>query len=421
MKIKQIFLFPLVFFCVVIQAQTPDNKIFNLFFEKQYNKVIETVENTKTANINDFYYAGLSAETLEDAILSAFYFKKCIVIDTTFVPAKISLAKALFQNEEYVSAIEIYANLLETDTLNAFLWGGLGDCYAKMMLLPQAYSCYENAFYLNPRNSSNTLKFVSVLGALRNKDYMEEALFYCDSTLFYNENNKPLLRKKASVLFAHKEFLQAAPVLELLMSQRDSSFQVLKQAGICKALVNKYDAAIFLLRKAHQQSKKDMEVMLHLASSLSHKPELFDETLEVISEIRKNIEPDSAIIYQTNTLLAQSYLGIKDTVNAILQYYYSINQENRDDRLLRMASLANQIALESSNSLLWYVHYYFLQNFEPEYERNWNFQRQKSFSQFLLGEYFKYMHMSGKKKVSWQTFDGKWKTITMNDLQELLK
>jgi tetratricopeptide (TPR) repeat protein len=421
MKIKKIFFFLFIFFYVVAQAQIFENKTYNLFLQKQYDKVIEMVEEMQNLNAEDWYYAGLSAEKTEDIPLAAFYFQKSLFIDSTFIPAKISLAQALFQQEEFVSALEIYAQLLETDTLNAFLWSNLGDCYSKIALHPLAYSCYENAFYLNPKNSSNTLKLVSTLSVLKNKDYMEEAFFYCDSSLKYDPNNKPLLRKKASILFAHKEFLQATPILELLMSERDSSFQVLKQAGICKALFNKYDEAIFLLRKAHQQSKKDMEVMLHFASALSHKPELFDETVQVIAAIRKNVEPDSAIIYQTNTLFAQSYLGIKDTVNAVIQYYYSINQENNDDRLLRMANLANSITPETSHTLLWYVHYWFLQNFKPEYERHWNFQRQKSFSQFLIGEYFKYMHMSGKKSVKWQTFNGKWKIITMDDLRKIIK
>jgi hypothetical protein len=167
--------------------------------------------------------------------------------------------------------------------------------------------------------------------------------------------------------------------------------------------------------------KNDMEVMLHLASSLSRKPEHFDEAVEVISEIRNTLIPDSAILYQTYTLMAQSYLNIKDTVNAIVQYYYSMNEENRDDRLLRIASLANYVKAETPHTLLWYVHYYFLQNFKAEYERNWNLYRQKSFSQFLLTEYMKYMHAAGKKKVNWQIFDNKLKTITMDDLWKLTK
>jgi len=414
------FFFFLFLICVFVNAQTSDNKLHNLFIHKQYEEVIKMIEETDNLSATDWYYAGLSAEILEDTPLATFYFKRSIALDSTFAPAKISLAQSLFQNEEFADAIEIYVNLLETDTLNAFLWGGLGDCYAKLMLIPLAYSSYQNAFYINPKNSSNTLKLVSALVALKTKDNLEEALFYCDSSLLYNENHKPLLRRKATLLFTNKEFIKAAPVLEYLMSQRDSSFLVVKFAGICRALFRDYDAAIFLLRKAHKQTPTDMEVMLHLASSLSHKPELFEEAVEVIAKIRKNVEPDSVIIYQTHTLLAQSYLSIKDTVNAILQYYYSMNAENRGDRLLRMTSLANNVTPETPHSLLWYVHYYFLQNFMSEYERdrNWNFARQRTFSIFLMEEYVKYMHLSGQKKVKWETFDKKSKTFTMKDLQQ---
>jgi tetratricopeptide (TPR) repeat protein len=418
-----LFFFLLLYACS--NAQTADNKIYNLFLQKQHTKLLEIVENADSLTVNDYYCAGLSAEALEDASLAAFYYKKSIVLDSTFTPAKISLAQSLFLIEEFSDAIEIYAHLLETDTLNAFLWGSLGDCYSKIAFHPLAYSCYENAFYLNPKNSANTLKLVSALINSKPKDYLEEALFYCDSSLIYNPDHKPLLRRKASLLFNNKEFLQAAPVLENLMSLRDSSFVVLKQAGICKALFatypDAYEAAIFLLRKAHQMAKNDMEVMLHLASSLSHRPAFFDETIEIIHKIRKQIEPDSAIIYQANTILAQGYLGIKDTVHAILQYYFSMNMENRDDRLLRIASLANNVKPENSPTLLWYVHYYFLQNYKPEHERNWNFTRQKSFSQFLLADYISYMHLSGQKKINWQMFDHKFKSVTMDDLRKMIK
>jgi tetratricopeptide (TPR) repeat protein len=250
---------------------------------------------------------------------------------------------------------------------------------------------------------------------------MEESLFYCDSSLTYNENHKPLLRKKAVLLFTDHEYLQAEPILKQLLSLGDSTFLTLKYAGICNALQKKYDLAIVLLRKAHKMQKNDIEVMLHLASSLSNKPDFFDETLEVIAEIRKNIEPDSAIIYQTCTLLAQSYLSVKDTLNAVRQYYVSMNVENKDDRLLRMTHLANKVKPETSNTLLWYVHYYFLQNFEQVSEDHWNYTYQKEFSQSLLRKYIEYMHMAGKQKVIWNTFTKKTITLTMKDLQKLVK
>ena len=364
MNLKKRYLFLFLFLTsIFVNAQTFDSNLYHLFLQKQYGKVIELVE-----------------------------------------------------NEEFADAIEIIVELLETDTLNFFLWSCLGDCYAKLALNPMAYKCYQTAFYLNPKNSSNTLKLVASLGASRNTENVEEALFYCDSTLSYHENHKPLLRRKASILFTNHIFLQAAPVLEHLLSLRDSSFTVLKQAGICQAIFRNHDDAIFLLRKAHKQVKSDMEVMLHLASSLARKPELFDKAVELIAEIRKNVEPDSSIIYQTHTLLAQCYLGIQDTVNTILQYYYSINAENKADRLLQMAHLANNVKTGTPNTLLWYVHYYYLQHFKPEFEQRKYALEQKKFSQLLLAEYSKYMHLTGKKKVNWQTFDGKIKTITMDDL-----
>ena len=168
---NKFFLFFFCFINIFANAQIPDNKIYNLFLQKQYEKVIKAVEETDTLSATDFYYAGLSAEMFEDILLATFYFKKCVVVDSTFVPAKISLAQSLFQNEEFTDAIEIYVKLLETDTLNAFLWGGLGDCYAKLALMPLAYSCYQSAFYINPKNSANTLKLVSVLSALKTKNH----------------------------------------------------------------------------------------------------------------------------------------------------------------------------------------------------------------------------------------------------------
>jgi len=55
---------------------------------------------------------------------------------------------------------------------------------------------------------------------------------------------------------------------------------------------------------------------------------------------------------------------------------------------------------------------------EYERDRNWNFARQRTFSIFLMEEYVKYMHLSGQKKVKWETFDKKMKTVMMKDLQQ---
>jgi len=413
-------LFFFILFSVFAKAQTVETKIYNLFLQKQYEKVIDAIGEDEILTADAFYYAGLSAQMIEDVSLAAFYFKKSIELDSTNTAAKTGLAQSLFQNEEFASAGEIYAHLLEADTLNAFLWSCLGDCYVKLGLIPLAYSCYQNSFYLNPKNSTNTLKLISALGTLKSDNYIAESLFYCDSSLSYNENHKPLLRRKATLYFINHEYLKAAPILDSLLSKTDSSFLVVKYAGICHALQKNHDAAIHLLRIVHKQTPADKEVMMHLASSLSYKSEYFDEAVEIIAKIRKAAEPDSVAIYQTNTLFAQSYLSIKDTVNAICQYYYSMNKENREDRLLRMTSLANNVRDGTRNTLLWYVHYHFLQNFKPEYERNWNFNRQLSFSIFLLQEYIKYMHQSGQNKVNWQTFDKKSKTVTIKDLQKLI-
>ena len=422
MRYKNVyFLFLVVFIRLFSQAQTTENKIYNLFLQKQYEEAFVAVEKADTLTATDFYFAGLCAEATEDAPLASSYFKRSIEKDSLYLPAQISWAQACFQNEEYVKSIEIYAKLLETDTLNAFLWSSLGDSYAKMMLLPHAYSCYENAFYLNPKNSANTLKLVSVLGALKSDNYIEESLSYCDSSLTYNENHKPLLRKKAVLFFTDREYLQAAPVLKQLLELSDSTFITLKYAGICNALQNQHELAIVLLRKAHKQSQNDIEVKLHLAASLSKNPEYFEEAIEIITEISKSLLPDSALIYQTHTLLAQSYLSIKDTINAVHQYYASMNVENKDDRLLRMTNLANNVQSETSNTVLWYVHYFFLQSFKSEYERNWNFVRQRSFSQFLIEDYMKYMHQAGKRKVIWETLDHKKKTLTLDDLRKVIQ
>lgn len=415
------FLFCLFFVKALSNAQTSDNNIYNLFLQKQYEKVIAMVKQADSLSITNLYYAGLCAEQLEDALLSVSYLQKCIVLDSTFTPAKISLAQVLYSNEEFTQATEIYANLLETDSLNAFLWNSLGNCYVKLSFTPMAYSCYRNAFYLNPKNSSNTLKLISVLNILKLEDHYEESLFYCDSSLSYNPTYKPLLRRKASLFFSNKEYAKADSMFAYLMSQRDSSFAVIKQAGVCKAMLGNYDDAIFLLRKAEQQSENDMAVLLYLASALSSKAKYFDESVEVVSKIRKNLEPDSNILRQTFTILAQSYLGIKDTVNAILQYHSSMSPDNKDNRLLRMTSLANNVKPETSQTLLWYVHYYFLRNFAAKYENDSNFVQQRNFSQFLLSNYMDYMHLAGKKKVSWQTFDKKTKSVTMDDLRKLMK
>ena len=66
------------------------------------------------------------------------------------------------------------------------------------------------------------------------------------------------------------------------------------------------------------------------------------------------------------------------------------------------------------------MHYYFLQNVKP-FEDNWSLFRQRGFSQMLLGEYIKYMHMAGKQQVTWNTFTKKTITLTMKDLQKLVK
>lgn len=419
MKKYYTFLFFCIPICLSAQINKPDFE--KLFYNKQYASILFESDINYPYSLSDYYFAALAAEAIEDFSLAQFYFSNCLRLDSTFVEAKMGLANALFVNEEILMAIEIYSNLLQTDTLNAFFWSRVGDCYSKLYLAPIAYSCYQNAFYLNPKNSSITLKLITTLSSIKKEDYVEEALFYCDSSLFYNCSFKPLQRKKAHLYMLQKEYLKADTMFQDLLCRGDSSFLVLKFAGICQGLQKKNENAIKLLRKAHSINANDVELMLHFAAALSTKPECFEEHFTIIEQIRKEAEPDSAVLYQTSHLLANSYLGIKDTTNAIINYYFSMNKDNEADRLVRVGNLSNNVSVYGNQTITWYFHYYYLQNFSKNFEKNGVLQRQRSYSRFVLGELLSYMHQSGKKSVVWQTFVGKSQTFSYEDIHKIIK
>jgi tetratricopeptide (TPR) repeat protein len=70
--------------------------------------------------------------------------------EATDVDALLAKADSAYIDADYMSAIEIYSNIIENEGVSATLYMNLGNAYLKVDEIAKAILCYERAYILNP-------------------------------------------------------------------------------------------------------------------------------------------------------------------------------------------------------------------------------------------------------------------------------
>jgi tetratricopeptide (TPR) repeat protein len=252
-----------------------------LVFEKlmNYEQAIPALEAACAADSTQAVYQEELAEAwsaLGNYTDAALCFQRAARLNPESLPLKAKLGQCLISLKNYKEACSLYSQIYRNDSTNSY--------YNRYF----AYAAYqagqlELAARLYDRLATQKVRDVQVylnLATIRNRQKNAgAAVTACTNGLSIFEDHPALLLKWAELLFQSKDYGTAQVPYEHYLAANDSTFDVLKNYGICLYFSQKEEAALQVLDKCYQVTVNDPIVNFYIGvcyKKLKQFPESID-------------------------------------------------------------------------------------------------------------------------------------------------
>jgi tetratricopeptide (TPR) repeat protein len=222
------------------------------------------------------------------------YYKQVLRYDSADFYANYQLARLYVQVGNNREGMKYYNYLLEKDSGNPVILRAKGDCYTRMDSLFPAMVCYHEAYYKNVENAPLAMLLVNTLLNLHHpllNDFAGEAMFVCDTALFYHPEDRGLRQKKAMIYYVKKDYVRSDSIYTQLLSEQDSSYITLKYCGCARYYSGKWDDAVEPLEKAFERDSSAYDVCLLLGASIGRTYDI-KQAFQYFDKAEKLMEPD---------------------------------------------------------------------------------------------------------------------------------
>lgn len=235
-----------------------------------YKKAYETYQyclTLDTTSLDLLTTLGRTALSLGKIPDAEHYFERVLQQDSTHFFARYQLAQLNYQTGNYEKAVIQLETLQKQYPENAMVEYELGNSCLKLQDPISAFFAYSNAFLLNKENPLFASSVINLM--LRNgKEQAQEALQICDTSLYYNPNNRTLLQYKGMGHYIAEDYLKADSVYTQLLAAGDSSYMTLKYGGASRYYAGLFFSSIDPLEKAFKEDTTSAEVCMLLGSAL---------------------------------------------------------------------------------------------------------------------------------------------------------
>lgn len=259
-------------------------------------------------------------------------FHKILRNDSTDFFANYQLGRLYAQLGDYENAVRRFDILRnqDTTTVNPVIYRNIADCYLKMNAIDIATIRYYQAYNANRENAGLAGALINCLFRLGGPN-VESAIQICDTALYYNPGNRFLTGNKALAYYMNKQYERADSIYEILLAEKDSSFQTLKYGGASRYLSGRAFDAVPLLEKAYERDTADVETNLLLGAALG---KTFDRAraFELFDRAERLMQPNA--VWVNMLLVARGETFWKD------------GRQQEGDRLFYQAWQANKERLD---------------------------------------------------------------------------
>ena len=229
----------------------------------KYNKARAAFEKANELKDNDadiLLNLGLLYSSMGRSFMAIDALEKSVEIDSSNIFARISIARLYVKSEEFVNAERLYRKLLTSDSANSYYYKQLGYVYQKLKKEREAKEYYEKSFELNAADIGTASSLALIY---YDEEKPDSAIAIIDTALHNFEDDIRLLKLKADILFAEKDYSGTVNVIVRILASENDSPQIYQRLGICyyQTAVDNFagDAQIIKLESAVEALKQSFE------------------------------------------------------------------------------------------------------------------------------------------------------------------
>lgn len=285
-------MFRKLYFCLVLlapyfsNAQEIDQLILNRHYQEALNQIDAEINDQPTAAL--YFKKGVVLEKLMDFNGAIKALGMACRMDTTETIYLEELADANSSLGNYIDAVACLQQAVRLDPGSLLLQGKEAQAYINLKTYKNAYQCYEkiyevdstnqyyNRYYAYAAYQIGKLDLAAKLYKQLVEQHSRDLSAYLNLATIYNKqekmmdaamatyaglrvfpNHPALLLKQADTYFLFKDYAKAQRPYEQYLAVSDSTFEVLKNYGICLYFTNYEDDALKLLEKCYTMNVND--------------------------------------------------------------------------------------------------------------------------------------------------------------------
>jgi len=292
-----------------INAQEIDLLILNRDYQRALVRIDRMLESEPTADL--YFKKGLVCEKLMDFDGAVTAFRLAFAADSTSTIYLEELAEAYSGLGNYNDAALCLQRAVHLDPERLPLKGKLGQCLINLKSYGEAYTWYDqiykvdstNAYYnryfayvafqtgkldlavrlyerLVNQKSRDLNVYLNLAGIYANKkENRDKGEAVCAKGLLIFPEHPFLLLKWADVCFKNKEYARAVLPFERYLAKNDSTYEVLKNYGVCLYFNHLEDSALQILNKCYSQVINDPIVNFYIGACYKNLKQ-FPESIE---------------------------------------------------------------------------------------------------------------------------------------------
>lgn len=281
-----IFISLILFIPGILNAQEIDLLILNRDYYQALSLVEQQLLREPTAGL--FFRKGLVCEKLMDFEEAISALRSACLIDSTQTVYLEELAEAYSGLGNYTDAALCLQRAALLDPENLPIKGKLGQCLINLKAYREAFLRYDQIYRQDSTNvyfnryfaytayqtgnmdlaarlyeklTFQKIRDVNVYLNLANiynkKDNVSKAVISCMHGLQIFQDHPALLLKWAELLFQNKDYGKAQFPYERYLAENDSTFDVLKNYGICLYFTRFEEASLEILKKCYKIAVND--------------------------------------------------------------------------------------------------------------------------------------------------------------------
>lgn len=283
---------------------------------------------------------------------AAEYLLQALSIDSTDVRMKGKLALSYINLKAYPDAFRCYEQIWDIDSTNTFYNRYYAYSAYRTGKDSLAIRLYEQLAAAGSRDLTTWLNLATIYAM---KEKQNEAIVSCERGLDIFPGNPSLLLKKADVSFQFKQYGIALQGYEEYLADNDSTFDILKNYGICLYFEKEEEQALKILDKCYMQTPNDPIVDFYMGASYK-KLKQFPESAGFLELAIEVATPSYlAEIYHH---LGQVYAATREFDKSIASYKKAMELDpEKKELLFEIATTYEEFNANKTVALFYYQEY----------------------------------------------------------------